>query len=156
MYGRLTEGAVQYLAVELLHEGKKTIQTFLDRQGFAAPWGKMERRLEDEGRFAVQEDGALRQAHRADDRRPGGAGAFAVEIGEQRFECLRVLELEGEVTDKDAPLTESFLTRQGRTVLRRHYCHDAHSHLSMDREQRIVLDGQVFVHWYDNLTDGAL
>jgi hypothetical protein len=37
-------------------------------------------------------------------------------------------------------------------VLRRHYCHDAHPQLALDRQRQIVLDGEVFVHWHDNLT----
>lgn len=156
MWGRLTEDAVQWLAVSDLEGDRRRLRTFLD-QDFEADWGGEEpRRLEDKGRFTGGESGVFSQRERAAGE--AGVGMFTVRVGGRQFTCLRVIAVDPE--QSDGILMEVYLTREGRTVLCRRY-----NERSWGRErgrppwdealpdhQRLVIDGMTFVHWYDCLT----
>lgn len=163
IYGALDEEKARYLAVSIYHNGTALFQTFLDEH-FAYDWGEMERRIEDLGRFSLQPDGSLKQSHTGQPLDAYGAGIFSVEVGKRAFTCLRALQVEGDVTNVDAPITASFITQEGRTVLVRHYCHPekrmitdtgAREGVPTDPQTTVVLDGVTFVHWYDTLTHVA-
>ena len=98
-----------------------------------------------------------------------GAGRFAVTIGQKRFDCFRLLNIEKETTERDV-LVEAYVTEAGRTVLFRR--HNGNRWAKSDRpphnhgteltwaedlplNDRIVIDGMTFVHYYDSLTDVA-
>jgi RNA polymerase sigma-70 factor (ECF subfamily) len=160
MYGRLTDQKAQYLAVIQPVEGSAFLQTFLD-EGFDWDWGEMDRVLEDQGRFVEEADGSLNRVRSSSASESSGAGIFSVEIGGKRFTCLRTLEVSDDVNAKTARLTESYLTREGRTVLTRHFCHPdlpdvAAFKIVVAATERLVIDGVEFVHWYDTLTHLAL
>ena len=91
------------------------------------------------------------------------------QIGEQHFTCLRVFEVEKEATERDV-MIEAYITRAGRTVLDRRYNgnrwakRDAPPHNwgeamtweeDLPHNDRIVIDGVTYVHYYDKLTDVA-
>jgi len=158
LYGRLTDEKAEYLAVHLPHEQLTQVQTFLD-DTFDWDWGTMPRALADRGQFARQADGSLTVRDRADAARGAGCGHFAVTIGGKCFPCLRVLQID--VTVESDAMTASYLTREGRTVLVRHYCRPdfpkvAESEVILDETERLVIDGIPFVHWYDTVTNLAL
>jgi RNA polymerase sigma-70 factor (ECF subfamily) len=160
MYGRLTDEKAQYLAVAQPYEGAIHLETFHDAL-FQWNWGEMERRLEDRGRFVQAADGTLRRALEGEDTARNGAGVFRVEIGGKAFTCLRVFDLEGTLDDIRAPVNEGYLTREGRTVLKRNFCHpeaarDAQFQGAVDETEWLMIDGVRFVHWYDTLTSLAL
>jgi hypothetical protein len=165
MYGRLTDNAVQWLATMRLRDGVREVRTFLD-EGFDRDWQELPRPLEDRGRFVRRPDGTYRQRRSARHRARGaiGAGMFRVRVGERAFTCLRVLDA-GQEPSEEGILVEAFLNRRGRTVLfRRHNGrlwavgrqHDQPWDEKLPDQARIVIDGRVFVHWYDCLTDVAL
>ncbi len=142
---------------------QKFLYTFLDKD-FDFDWGQMPRKLEDQGRFVPQADGSLKQVHSVDDMEASGAGVFSVTVGERHFTCLRVFELNGPATELDAPITESYVTEAGRTVLVRHFCHPEKAirddqgnreGVVVDKEVQIVIDGVTFVHWYDSFSNLA-
>ena len=81
---------------------------------------------------------------------------WEVRIGENVFTCLRVLQLEGPVTEKDAPIDEACITAEGRTVLIRDYAHDCFEDIDLDRSQALVVDGQTRYHWTDRVTGAGL
>lgn len=160
VYGRLTEQKAQYLATIRSYEGAAVMQTFLDAE-FGWDWGEMDRALEDKGHFAREADGTLKRVRSASGSEVNGAGVFTVEIGAKRSICLRVFELGEDVQDKTAQLIESYLTREGRTLLTRHYCRPefadvAHFEVVVEETERRVVDGVMFVHWYDTITNSAL
>lgn len=170
MYARLTETTTQWLATLHIREGKQVLYTFLD-EGFDADWGEQPRRLEDRKHLVLKKDGTYRL--RRSKRGPGhaviAAGVFRVRIGERAFTCLRVFDLgtEGKGISENIILSESYLTRRGRTVLFRRYngrqwelgWGQWSSDQSWDERfpdnDRIVIDGSVFVHWYDCLSNLA-
>ena len=95
-----------------------------------------------------------------------GAGAFTVTVGERHFTCLGIFELCAPVTKltPDAAFAVSYVTEAGRTVLVRHYCHEARPMLNnqgdrvkvvVDKDEQVVIDGVTFVHCYDSLSNLA-
>ncbi|MDE2890429.1 MAG: sigma-70 family RNA polymerase sigma factor [Gemmatimonadota bacterium] len=147
--GRLTEERAQYLAV-FQRNGKFSVETFLSE----AFWRDSMRKLEPQWTF---DEAAPRIFARTDESSDeSGAGNHEVRIDGRLFSCLRVLELEGIPEEPDSIFTESFVTSEGRTLLRRHYCHPECENVSVDHSVEVEVDGAKFVHWYDNLTDTAL
>ncbi len=147
--GRLTEEKAQYLAV-FQRNGKFSVETFLSE----AFWRDSKRRLEPQGSI---DEVAPREFARTDEScDESGAGNHEVRIDGRLFTCLRVLELEGVPEEPDSVFTESFLTSEGRTLLRRHFCHPECEDVSVDQSVDVEVDGARFVHWYDNLTEIAL
>lgn len=165
VFARLTDDRAEYLAVHLPHEEFTQVETFLDGS-FAWNWGTVERAIHDTGLVRRGPDGALTLSGPAP--RPRGLGiGFGVarlEIAGRAFTCLRVLEVPEDAdlaASDDDCLTESYLTREGRTVLVRHFCRPrfparAEFPVVLDESDRLVLNGVTFVHWYDTLTAVAL
>ncbi len=154
IYGCLTEDSIRYLATVYEHEGTMHLLTFLDGEHYTWAWPEIPRRLEDTGRYIKQEDGSYKQAHSSDSEEASGAGVFAVNIGEHAFTCLRVIQPEGNIKDVGAPFHETYITQEGRTVLNRVYCHGRYSKIPpVDKDTRLVIDGETRYHWYDTLTN---
>ena len=161
--GRLTETTAEYLAVSLLDGGKRLLHTFLD-EGFDFNWGQMPRKLADSGRFATQAGGSLKQVHSLEDMEASGAGVFSVSVGRRNFTCLRVFQLEDTLSSLAAPITESYVTQTGRTVMVRHFCRpemamcdesEKAKSTVVDTDLKLVIDGVTYAHWYDSLSNLA-
>ena len=166
MFGRLTDTSVQWLAMLKVQDDECVLDTFGD-EGFEHDWrGEEPRKLEDRSRYILRRDGTY--ATRAGLRnKPGaiGAGVFRVRIGSRAFTCLRVLDTDGP-PDEKGMLLEAYLTRSGRTAFWRRY----NGRLwqegllrgrgltwdDMGEVKQIVIDGCLFVHWYDCLTSTSL
>jgi len=116
--------------------------------------------VEDRGDYAQEADGSPKRIH-ASEAHTSGVGMFNVEVGTQRWTCLRVIEVSEDVTVKSAQLTESYLTQAGRTLLVRHFCHPGFSDVArfpvaLNASEQRSVDGGVCLHWYDTLTSLAL
>ena len=155
MCARESEEEIQYLATIRRQEGRVSINTYLN-QGYNDAWGCMDGHIEDRCRYVRQPDGTWQQAHSADDLEASGAGMYEVQIGEHVFTCLRVLQLEGPVSDEEAPIDEAYITAEGRTVLMRDYIHDSFDDIELDRANKLVVDGQIRYHWTDRVTGVGL
>ena len=167
VWGHLAENAVEWIAVESLRpDGTRELTTFLDEE-FYDDWDPSPRLIEDCGYLSPQADGSF--TRQADTPKIIGAGIFDVHIGQQRFTCMRVFEIEKEATERDV-MVEAYITQAGRTVLFRRYNgnrwakKDAPPHNwgeemtweeDLPHTDRIVIDGVTYVHYYDNLTDVA-
>ncbi len=168
IFGRLTETAAQHIATWRIRDGKRILYTFLD-EGFDKDWGESPRRLADTGRLVLKKDGtyALRKPAKAGPHDDFAAGMFRVRVGRKAFTCLRVIWLgdHHREPEKHAEMAETYLTRSGRTVLLRRYNArlwatekkgSPYAGLPWDQRfpenQRMVIDGVMYVHWYDCLT----
>ena len=167
VWGHLAENEVEWIALELLRpDGTRELTTFLD-EGFYDDWAPSSRLIEDCGYLRPQTDGSL--ARQADAPEVMGAGVFDVQIGQQRFTCMRVFEIEKEATVRDV-MVEAYITQAGRTVLFRRYNsnrwakkdappHNWGKEITWEKDlphtDRIVVDGVTYIHYYDNLTDVA-
>ena len=139
------------------------MHTFFD-EGFDFNWGQMPRKLEDNGLFATQADGSLKKVHSLENIDASGAGVFSVSVGRRNFTCLRVFQLAAPVTALDAPITESYVTESGRTVLVRHFCRpemamsdkaEKAKSIVVDNNLQHTINDATYVHWYDSLSNLA-
>ncbi len=171
-FARLTDKSFEWLATAHVHDGKRILYTFLD-DGFDDDWGQSRRRLAEAGRMTQRNDGsyALRVATGETGDVCVGAGMFRVRIGRRSFTCLRSIEIAAAATRTKvllhrSILAESFYTRAGRLVLFRRYngrlwnigkAGKGKAALPWDKRlpsnARLVINGAMFVHWYDCLTD---
>jgi RNA polymerase sigma factor (sigma-70 family) len=167
MFARLGDDLVQWLGVEESTSDGVEIRTRLDA-GFEEDWGSVERTLIDQGKFRA----VGRDVYTFDSEvQPTGAGVSQVAIGERSFLCLRVLELGpavGERPGEKSVLIEGFIDRTGRTILSRRYNArmwavsegSPWSERPWDERlpecSRLVIDGVVFIHWYDCLSARAV
>jgi RNA polymerase sigma factor (sigma-70 family) len=155
LYARATDDEVQYLATTMTVDGKAWLRTFLD-EGYNGAWGTVMRHLEDMGAYVESADGSLTKVESTRPTDSHGVGVFRVRVGDRAFDCLRVLQLEGDVEDRDAPAAEAYISREGRTILLRCYCQEGHEGVVVDTATRLVIDGVPRFHWYDVITDRAL
>ena len=171
-FARLTAESFEWLAISQVRDGKRVLHTFLD-DGFEADWGEHARRLEDKGRLVAGGDGTytLKQPRADGSSAVVGAGVFRVTIASRRFTCLRVLDIDVSQASKVALergiLSESFYTKRGDLILFRRYNgrlwkvrkRSPYAGESWDKRftenARLIINGAMFVHWYDCLTDVA-
>lgn len=163
MHAHLTPERVGWLAVARRTDNGCSIRTFLDG-GFDTDWGETGRLIEDRGRFKSEGQNVYRQTSM--DAEALGCGLYTVTVGAQSFECLRVLDPGQEEASEKGILVEAFITRHGRTILFRRYngrlwgigLESTRSPWDeqLPANQRIVIDGVTYVHWYDCLTHLAL
>lgn len=165
MYARLTDDKAEYLAVHLPQEEFTQVETFLD-SGFSWNWGTMDRAISDQGLLRRTSDGSLTlsDAHPRHNGMGIGFGVVRLKVGGKSFTCLRVLEVseDSDLAKSEGDcLSESYLTRQGRTILVRRYCRPRFAEVAefpviLDESDRLVINGVTFVHWYDTITGAAL
>ena len=167
---RLTDSTVQWLATSHVRKGKRILYTFLD-EGFEADWGESVRLFEDTNRLTLSDDGTYRlQVPPAEGTHDViGVGMFCVRVGSQEFTCLRVIDLRASHREPDQLerdiLSECYYTESDQLVLFRRYngrLWAIESGGQKDRRPwdkrfpdhpRIAVNGAVFVHWYDCLTE---
>ena len=160
IYARLTDDKAEYLAVHLPHEGQTQIETFLD-SSFAWNWGTLDRAISDRGLVRRAPDGSVELSESTPHARDTGTGFGVVrlEVAGRRFTCLRVLDVDENsalAKSDTACVTESYLTRQGRTVLVRRFCRPRFAEVAqfpviLDESDRLIINGVAFAHWYDTL-----
>ncbi len=155
----------RWLGNDRVVKGVRVIRTFLDPD-FEEDWGSFRLVLRDTGRFARQLDGSLVRRHGLDHEGDCASvlGMARVSVGERRFDCVHVIDVVAEPTERDL-LMESFVRPDdGRLIICRRYnarlWGHAHCQAFADRgpwdehlphAQRLVVDGVPFIHWYDCL-----
>lgn len=153
-YGRVLEDKVEWLA-GMHKSGEGTnINTFLD-ESFVWAYPINQRLISEGDLFETLPDGSLKTTRDRDDFTESGAGYFSVRIGDRSFTCLRIVGLEGAITDKDTCVTEAFLADSGRMVLVRHYCLPdtvLPCNETANKDLSITIDNRIFVHFRDSLT----
>jgi hypothetical protein len=174
-FARLTDAVFEWLAFAHVHHGKRILRTFLD-DGFDGDWGAVPRRLEDAGRLVKADDNTYTIATLADelDQIRVGAGVFNVRLGDREFDCLRAVQMSSASMGKGPALlergilVEAFYTRTGELVLWRRYNgrrwqvekRSPYGATPWDERladpARLVINGALFVHWYDCLTDFSI
>ena len=167
VWGHLADDEVEWIAVEREEaDGVRELETFLDDR-FHEDWWGSRRIVEDCGCLSERADGTWVRGPDA----PAftGAGVFDVHVGGRQFTCLRVFDLDKNATERDC-LVVAYITRAGRTVLFRRYNgsrwgksdvppHNWGEAMTWEEElpanDRIVIDGLTYVHYYDILSAAA-
>lgn len=167
VWGHLADDEVEWIAVEREEaDGVRELTTFLDDK-FHDDWWGSRRAVEDRGYLSERADGTW--VRQPDAPAFTGAGVFDIHVGGRQFTCLRVIDLDQNATERDN-LIEAYITPAGRTVLCRRYNgsrwgkSDAPPHnwgeamtweADLPENDRIVIDGVTYVHWYDRLSAAA-
>ena len=160
VWGRLTDAEVQWVGVERESpEGVRKLYTFLD-ENFAEDFGARPRRFAAGDFLLAKPGGGLERADRTPEQ--FADGVFNVRLGETTFRCTRVVEMPLSPAEWDVVIV-AYVDASGRTVLFRRYDDDRRKVPGESRPrgevlahaERLVIDGNTYVHSYDYLTSAA-
>ena len=161
---QLTDTHVRFLAESHMSGGVRHYHTFIDGDDFLDNWGFGEDNCGN-GIFPkckgiIKRDGAVIECPRekyvldVTDR-------CIVKIGGTEYDTIRVMDIE---CYNAGVVSEQFLDKNGRTILwRRFNCDDWHfNHYKqkwsekLPNSERLIINGETYVHWYDCITDYIL
>lgn len=166
-FARLTEENLQWLAVSRFVGEKRVLYTLLD-EGFDKDWGEVPRHIEDTGRLKEGPNGLILKVSSDEIDAIFGAGMFDVTVGNNTQTCLRCIDIQllsDRKSMEQAILVESYYTREGKLFFHRRYngrlwgtgSGSIFEGKSWDERfpenAKMVINGSMFVHWYDCLTD---
>ncbi len=161
---QLTETHCRFLAESHTEKGVKKLHTFLDADEFLPNWGFGEDNCGNETRIAPKGDIVRTGAVITARDKPfllDVVGRYTVEIGGKRYDTVCVMDIE---TYNGGVASEQYLDREGRTVLWRRFNRDDWArerygrpwHELLPENERITVNGETYVHWYDCITDHIL
>ena len=162
---QLTDTHSRYLAETHVEEGVRKCYTFLDGEVFLNNWGFGEDNCGNE--VNLYPKGLL---HREGNCVTGTiprevvdvVGCYRVTIGGKSYDTVCVMDIE---CYNDAVASEQYVDQNGRTVLWRRFNRDD---WAIDRfggkpwsekfpdNERIIINGETYVHWYDCVSDYIL
>lgn len=162
---QLTDTHSRYLAESHVEDGVRKCYTFLDGEAFMDNWGFGADNCGNE--VALRSKGLL--------TRNGSVitgttakevvdvvGRYKVTIGDKVYDTVCVMDIE---CFNDAVASEQFVDQNGRTILWRRFNRDD---WAMDRfggkpwserlpkNERMTINGETYVHWYDCISDYIL
>ena len=162
---QLTDTHCRYLAESHVEDGVRKVFTFLDGESFLNNWGFGEDNCGSETHLSPK--GLITREGNAVTCKPGRetldvVGRYSVTIGGKAYDTVCVMDVE---CFNDAVASEQYVDRDGRTVLWRRFNRDD---WAIDRfggtrwserlpdNERITVNGETYVHWYDCITDHIL
>ena len=161
---QLTDTHCRALAEMHIQDGVKRCYTFLDGDAFLDNWGFGEDNCGNETNLAPKGD-ITRQGDviTSVDKKflLDVVGRYQVTINGKNYDTICVMDIE---TYNGGMATEQFLDKNGRTVLWRRYNKDDwaidrfHQKWSerFPENDRLTVNGEIYVHWYDCITDYIL
>ena len=164
LIAQLTDSHCRLLAHEVTENGVKRLSTFLDGDDFNVNWGFGENNCGNEVELAskgdiVREGNAIRTADKT--FLLDGVGRFTVTINGRSFDTVCVMDVN---TYDSGMASEQYLDKNGRTVLWRRFNRDdwkfesyrKHWTELLPDNERLSVNGETYVHWYDCITDYIL
>lgn len=161
LYIHADEQQIQYVAASTIENDVFKMITLYDEE-FIKNYGiEFGRRVKDVG-FGIYTDEKYNSVKipLISEQFTIGAGVFDVKIGGKTFECLRVLD---RWEDSPRILVENYMSREGRSILFRRYNHPVWKlerygqrwDEKLPNANRISINGEEYIHWYDCLSDIA-
>ena len=162
---QLTDTHSRYLAETHMEDGVRKCYTFLDGEAFLNNWGFGEDNCGNE--VNLHPKGLL---HREGSCITGTiprevvdvVGRYRVTIGGKAFDTVCVMDIE---CFNDAVASEQFVDQNGRTVLWRRFNRDDWAierfggkpwSEKLPDNERLTINGETYVHWYDCISDYIL
>ena len=162
---QLTDSHSRYLAETHIEDGVRKCYTFLDGEAFLNNWGFGEDNCGNE--VDLHPKGLL---HREGSRVTGTisrevvdvVGCYRVTVGGKAYDTVCVMDIE---CFNDAVASEQYLDRNGRTILWRRFNRDDWAierfggklwSEKLPDNERLTINGETYVHWYDCITDYIL
>lgn len=161
---QLTDTHCRYLASLRTENGVRKYITFLDGEAFLPNWGfgenncGNETHIEAKG-YIVRDSNIINSADK-----PfllDIVGRYTVMIGGKEFDTVCVMDIE---TYNPGVVSEQYLDKNGRTILWRRFNRDdwAFDHYKqkwsdkLPENERLIINGETYVQWYDCITDYIL
>ena len=162
---QLTDTHSRYLAESHMEDGVRKCYTFLDGEAFLNNWGFGEDNCGNE--VDLHPKGLL---HREGSCITGTiprevvdvVGRYRVTIGGKSYDTVCVMDIE---CFNDAVASEQFVDQNGRTVLWRRFNRDDWAierfggkpwSEKLPDNERLTINGETYVHWYDCISDYIL
>ena len=162
---QLTDTHSRYLAESHVEDGVRKCYTFLDGEAFIDNWGFGEDNCGNE--VDLRPKGLLPRIGNVITGTTAKevvdvVGRYKVTIDGKEYDTVCVMDIE---CFNDAVASEQFVDQNGRTVLWRRFNRDD---WAMDRfggkpwseklpeNERITINGEIYVHWYDCISDYIL
>ena len=161
---QLTETHCRLLAESHVENGVRKYYTFLDDDAFLRNWGFGENNCGNETHLApkqkiVRSGNVIHHTQQPD--LLDVVGRYSVTIAGKVYDTICVMDIE---TYNEGMATEQYIDRNGRTVLWRRFnrddwAYDRYRQLWSEKlpdNERITINGQRYVHWYDCISDYIL
>ena len=162
---QLTDTHSRYLAETHMEDGVRKCYTFLDGEAFLNNWGFGEDNCGNE--VNLRPKGLL---HREENCVTGTiprevvdvVGRYRVTIGGKSYDTVCVMDIE---CYNDAVASEQYVDQNGRTVLWRRFNRDDWAidgfggkpwSEKLPDNERLTINGETYVHWYDCISDYIL
>lgn len=161
---QLTDTHCRFLAESHISGGVKKCYTFLDGDEFIPNWGFGENNCGNEVNLSAKGDIIRNGSEITTADKPfllDAVGRYEVKIGDKSYDTICVMDIE---TYDGGVVSEQYLDKNGRTILWRRF---NRNDWAKDRykknwteilpeNERITVNGEVYVHWYDCITDYIL
>ena len=158
---QLTDTHCRYLATFRNDGGIRNYITFLDGDEFMLIWGFGEDNCGNETNLSVKGDiqrvgNTVTSANK--DFLLDIVGRYTVTIGGKSYDTVCVMDIS---TYNGGVISEQFLDKDGKTVLWRRYNRDDWAidrykkpwSKQLPENDRLIVNGTTYVHWYDCITD---
>lgn len=161
---QLTDTHCRFLAESHISGGVKKCYTFLDGDEFIPNWGFGENNCGNEVNLSVKGDIIRNGSEITAADKPfllDVVGRYEVKIGGKSYDTICVMDIE---TYDGGVVSEQYLDKNGRTILWRRFNRNdwAKDHYKknwteiLPENERITVNGEVYVHWYNCITDYIL
>ena len=161
---QLTDTHCRFLAESHISSGVKKCYTFLDGDEFIPNWGFGENNCGNEVNLSAKGDIIRNGSEITAADKPfllDVVGRYEVKIGGNVYDTICVMDIE---TYDGGVVSEQYLDKNGRTILwrrfnRNDWAKDRYKKNWMEilpENERITVNGEVYVHWYDCITDYIL
>ena len=158
---QLTDTHCRFLAESHISGGVKKCYTFLDGDEFIPNWGFGENNCGNEVNLSAKGDIIRNGSEITAADKPFSldvVGRYEIKIGGKVYDTICVMDIE---TYDGGVVSEQYLDKNGRTILWRRF---NRNDWAKDRykknwteilpeNERITVNGEVYVHWYDCITD---
>ena len=162
---QLTDTHSRYLAESHVEDGVRKCYTFLDGEAFIDNWGFGEDNCGNE--VDLRPKGLLKRTGNVITGTTAKevvdvVGRYKVTIGGKEYDTVCVMDIE---CFNDAVASEQFVDQNGRTILWRRFNRDDWAinrfggkpwSEKLPDNERITINGQTYVHWYDCISDYIL
>ena len=158
---QLTDTHCRYLAMLRSDGDIRHYVTFLDGDEFMLNWGFGEENCGNETNLSAKGDiqrvgNSVTSANK--DFLLDIVGRYTVTIGGKSYDTVCLMDIS---TDNCGVISEQFLDRNGKTILWRRYNREdwAFDHYKqlwseqLPKNDRLIVNGRTYVHWYDCITD---
>lgn len=158
---QLTDTHCRYLAESHIENGVRKLYTFLDGDDFINNWGFGEDNCGKEVNLAVK--GLLKREGNkvtgyTEKETVDIVGRYTLTVGDKAYDTICVMDIQ---CFNDGVVSEQYLDKNGRTVLWRRFnkndwAFDRYGKLwteILPDNERLTINGETYVHWYDCASD---